>query len=104
MTPYIQVATTVENKPQAQSIARHVLEKRLAGCVQILQCASMYHWQGKVEQGDEFLCIMKTREDLFELLQAAIMDVHPYEVPEILATPVVGGNAAYLDWLDGELQ
>ena len=103
MTSYLQVATTVEHKEQAETIARHVLEKRLAGCVQILQCASMYHWQGALEQSNEFLCIMKTREDLLESLQAAVMEVHPYEVPEILATPVAGGNAAYLNWLDGEL-
>ena len=103
MTSYLQVATTVENRTQAETIARHVLEQRLAGCVQILQCASMYHWQGQIEKSDEFLCIMKTREDLFDLLQVVIADVHPYEVPEILATPVAAGNADYLDWLQGEL-
>ena len=103
MTSYLQVATTVENRTQAETVARHVLEQRLAGCVQILQCASMYHWQGQIEKNDEFLCIMKTRQDLFDSLQAVIADVHPYEVPEILATPVAGGNADYLDWLQGEL-
>ena len=103
MTPYLQVATTVENRTQAEVMARHVLDRRLAGCVQIMQCTSMYHWQGRVEQGDEYLCSMKTREDLFEVLQAEITKVHPYDVPEILATPVTDGNSDYLSWLAGEL-
>ncbi len=104
MTSYLQVMTTVESRGQAEEVARHVLDRRLAGCVQILQCASMYHWQGKIERSDEFLCIMKTRADLFEELQAEITAVHPYEVPEILATPIAAGNPEYLDWLNGELR
>ncbi|HEB70890.1 MAG TPA: divalent-cation tolerance protein CutA [Desulfobulbus sp.] len=104
MTSYLQVATTVESRLQAEEVARHVLDRRLAGCVQILQCASMYHWQGKVETSAEFLCIMKTRKDLFDDLQAEIAAIHPYEVPEILATPVAAGNPAYLDWLNSVLR
>jgi len=104
MTAYLQVMTTVESRAQAEEVARHVLDRRLAGCVQILQCASMYHWQGKVEQSDEFLCILKTRADLFDQLQAEITAIHPYEVPEILATPIAAGNPEYLDWLNGELR
>jgi len=104
MTAYLQVATTVENRTQAEKIARHVLDRRLAGCVQILQCASMYHWQGKIEQSAEFLCIMKTRQDLFDDLQREVTAIHPYEVPEILATPIAAGNPEYLDWLNGELR
>ena len=104
MTAYLQVMTTVESRGQAEEVARHVLDRRLAGCVQIVQCASMYHWQGKVEQSDEFLCIMKTRADLFDELKTEIAAVHPYEVPEILAIPVAAGNSEYLDWLNGELR
>ncbi len=103
MTAYLQVMTTVESRDQAEQIARHVLDGRLAGCVQILQCDSMYHWQGKIEQSAEFLCIMKTRQDLFDDLQREVAAMHPYEVPEILATPVAAGNPQYLDWLNGEL-
>ena len=104
MLSYLQVATTVETREQAEVMARHMLEQRLAGCVQIVQCCSMYHWQGNIEKGDEFLCVMKTREDLFDRLQTAISEIHPYEVPEILATPVLKGNKDYLDWLNGELR
>ncbi len=104
MVTYLQVMTTVESRGQAERVARHVLDRRLVGCVQILQCDSMYHWQGKVEQSDEFLCIMKTRADLFEELKVEITDIHPYDVPEILATAIVAGNPEYLDWLTGELR
>ncbi len=104
MPSYLQVATTVETREQAEALARQMLEQRLAGCVQITQCNSMYHWQGNVEKSDEFLCVMKTRDDLFDRLQAAITQAHPYEVPEILATPVLKGNKSYLEWLTGELR
>ena len=100
---YLQVATTVEQRGQAEQLARHVLEKRLAGCVQILQCESLYHWQGKIEKSGEFLCLMKTRRDLFDRLEQAVKEIHPYEVPEILAVPVAAGGGEYLQWLDREL-
>ncbi len=103
MNKYIQVMTTVENKTQADELAKHVLNLRLAACVQILPCASSYHWQGKIEQSQEFLCIMKTRAELFMELQTAIEQVHPYEVAEIIATEIIMGNNAYLDWMASEL-
>jgi periplasmic divalent cation tolerance protein len=104
MTPYLQVVTTVENKTQAETMARILLEKRLVACVQIVECGSMYHWQGKIESSGEYLCLMKTRDDLFASLQSAIEKLHPYEVPEILALPVENGNAPYLQWLEQELK
>ncbi len=104
MTPYLQVVTTVENKTQAETMARILLEKRLVACVQIVECDSMYHWQGKIESSGEYLCLMKTRTDLFASLRGAIEGLHPYEIPEILATPIVAGNTPYLQWLEQELQ
>ncbi len=103
MNKYIQVMTTVETRKQADELAEHVLNLRLAGCVQILSCSSSYHWQGKIEQSQEFLCVIKTREDMFHELQAAIEQVHPYEVAEIIATEIIKGNNAYFDWLGSEL-
>lgn len=104
MISYIQAVTTVATRSQAQQIARFVLEQRLAACVQILPCSSMYHWQGSIEESEEFLCIMKTRADLFGPLQEAVAKHHPYEVPEILSLPITGGNVSYLDWLHDELR
>ncbi len=103
MTEYIQVVTTVETREQAEKIAEEVLNSRLAACVQISTCHSRYRWQGALEKADEYLCCMKSRRDLFEGLQIMIREHHPYDVPEILAMPVVEGNKEYLAWLEKEL-
>ena len=103
MLSYIQVVTTVGKKEQARAIAQKVLNKRLAACVQITTCSSMYRWKGRVETDEELLVVMKSRRDLFKALEKVLKKNHPYEVPEILATPVVKGNKEYLAWLDKEL-
>ncbi|MBM9535791.1 divalent-cation tolerance protein CutA [Desulfobulbus alkaliphilus] len=103
MTPYIQVATTVADQTSAEQLATVLLEKKLAACIQIAPCTSMYRWQGKVEQGMELVCTIKTRGDLFPLLCRTIQAHHPYEVPEILATPVLAGAENYLEWMENEL-
>ena len=104
MTPYIQVVTTLPDRAQAERLAVHLLEAQLAACVQISACTSWYRWQGAIEQGEEKVCTIKSRVDLFPELCQAIRSMHPYEVPEILATPVVDGVAAYLDWMERELR
>ena len=80
------------------------LEQRLAACVQISPCTSWYRWQGAIEQSQEMVCTIKSRRDLFPDLCRAIRAVHPYQVPEILASPVVAGGESYLDWLNQELR
>jgi periplasmic divalent cation tolerance protein len=105
MTEYIQVVTTTETKDQAQRIAQAVVEKRLAACAQIVgPISSTYWWKGKVESADEWMCLMKTRHDLFADLERAIREIHPYEIPEIVAVPIVPGSASYMNWLDNELK
>ncbi len=101
---YIQVQTTVSSSEDAAKIAEIVLASRLAACVQIVPCLSRYHWQGKIEEDQEQLCLMKTRTDLFERLKTRLCEVHPYEVPEIIATEIVGGHEPYLQWLDTEVE
>ena len=104
MTDKIVVLTTCDSEKQATKLARHLVEKRLAACVNILPKArSIYHWKGKLEETAEQLLIVKTRRDLFGPLQAEIEKVHSYEVPEIIALPVVDGSEAYLGWIDSEL-
>ena len=104
MTPYIQVVTTLPDHAGAEHLAAHLLEHRLAACVQISPCTSWYRWQGAIEQSAEMVCTIKSRRDLFAELCRAIRSLHPYEVPEILATPVVDGGGSYLEWLDKELR
>jgi periplasmic divalent cation tolerance protein len=104
MMKTIQVVTTAGTKADAQRIARAVIEKRLAGCVQIVgPITSTYWWQGEIETAEEWLCVIKSRRDLYEELEEAIREVHPYDVPEILAVPVTAGSRDYLRWLDSEL-
>ena len=104
MTPYIQVVTTFPDQQGAERLAAHLLETQLAACVQISPCNSWYRWQGAIEQSGEMVCTIKTRRDLFASLCKAIRSLHPYDVPEILAIPVVDGGASYLDWLERELR
>ncbi len=103
MSRYIQVATTIDKKKKAELLARRLLEQRLVACVQITACDSIYHWQGRIEQGSEYLCLMKTRADLLPMLEEAIKELHSYEVPEILATPILSAGTAYRQWLEKEL-
>ena len=104
MTKYIQVLTTVEQKSDAEKIAKSLVEKRLAACVQILgPLTSYFHWQGKLDSAAEYLCLIKSREDLFTELESEINSLHPYEVPEILAMPITKGSKDYLNWLAAEL-
>jgi len=105
MTEYIQVLTTVELKSDAEKIAKNLVEKRLAACVQILgPLTSYFHWQGKLDTASEYLCLIKSRDDLFTELETEIISQHPYEVPEILAMPITKGTENYLNWLASELE
>jgi periplasmic divalent cation tolerance protein len=104
MKSYLQVTTTTETKEQAQTIAQHLVETKLAVCVQITgPITSIYRWKGKVENAQEWLCLIKTRDDLYNKVEAAIKSKHPYETPEIIAVPIVKGSKEYLSWLDDEL-
>ncbi|HEX7448584.1 MAG TPA: divalent-cation tolerance protein CutA [Pirellulales bacterium] len=104
MTDYIQVDLTTPTPEVAQAIAERLLADRLAACVQIAgPIESRYRWQGKLEVAQEWQCTVKSRLDLFPRLEAVVRTLHPYDVPEILATPVTDGHAAYLAWLDHEL-
>lgn len=104
MTDAIQVVTTAATKPDAQAIATAVVAKRLAACAQVIgPITSTYWWQGQIETAEEWLCVVKSRQDLYEPLEQAIREIHPYEVPEILAVPVVQGSQDYLEWMDHEL-
>jgi periplasmic divalent cation tolerance protein len=105
MKSYIQVTTTTETKEQAEKIAQHLVETQLAACIQIVgPITSIYHWKGKVENAQEWLCLIKTRDDLYNQVEAAIKSLHPYETPEIIAVSIIKGSKEYLNWLDKELE
>ncbi len=104
MTDKIVVLTTCGSVKEARKIARALVERRLAACVQVLpKIESTYWWQGAVEEAGEWLLIAKSRRDHFDALRAAIEELHAYEVPEIVALPIVDGAEKYLGWIDASL-
>lgn len=97
------VITNCPDAAVAEDVARHLVEGRLAACVNILApCRSIYRWQGSVETAAEVPLLIKTTRDRYEAVEAAIRNVHPYEVPEIIALPIEKGLPAYLDWVADE--
>ena len=105
MKSYIQITTTTETKEEAQKIAQYLVDTKLAACVQITgPITSIYRWKGKVENAQEWLCLIKTQDDLYDKVEAAIKKLHPYETPEIIAVPIVKGSKEYLKWIDNELE
>jgi len=105
MEEYIQVFTTVGKKEDAEKIARALVEKRLAGCVQIIgPIVSTYWWKNNIETAEEWLCFIKSKKNLYNELEKAIKEIHPYETPEIIAVPIISGSKDYLEWLGNELK
>lgn len=100
---HVQVLTTLEGEEDATRLARSAVEARLAACAQVLgPITSVYHWQGQVETAQEWLCLLKTTADRLDELTAHLKAEHPYEVPEVIATPITGGNPDYLAWVTAE--
>ena len=91
--------TTTPTREEAQTIARLLIEEKLAACVQLLPIESFYFWQGKTQNEAEVLLLIKTRTALFENAIARIKEVHSYTVPEIVAVPFAAGFAGYLSWI-----
>lgn len=102
---YIQVITTTDNKEDAEKISDILLNRRLAGCIQIIgPITSTYWWKDKIEKASEWLCIIKSMKNLFEDINKSIREIHSYETPEILVVPIVNGDDDYLKWLDDTLK
>ena len=96
----IVVLMTAPNEDEAAGIARALVEARLAACVNMVKnIRSVYSWQGNIEDDTEVLMIAKTRKVLFEALSAKVRELHTYEVPEIIALPIIAGSAEYLKWI-----
>jgi len=103
MTDALLVFTTLPSADKAAELAKVVVEERLAACANLLPAIrSIYHWQGKLQDENEVLVLLKTRAEHLERLKLRILELHPYEVPEVLAVPVESGYQPYLDWLAAE--
>lgn len=95
----VVVFTSVESEDAARTLARTVVAERLAACVQIAPVASVYRWRDGVEDAPEWSCQIKTTSAGLEALTARIRVLHSYEVPEIIAVPVLAGHPPYLQWV-----
>jgi periplasmic divalent cation tolerance protein len=101
-TEEIVVIITAPSEDLAVTIARALVETRLAACANIIKgIRSIYSWQGRIEDDTEVLMIVKTRRELFDSLKSKVKELHPYEVPEIIALPIIAGSDDYLKWLRG---
>jgi len=104
MTDKIVVFNTCASREEAEKLARLLVEQRLAACVSIVpNVRSYYRWQGAIETADEHLLVIKSARRQFDALTAALDGAHSYQVPEVLAMPVVAGSVPYLAWLEESL-
>jgi periplasmic divalent cation tolerance protein len=103
MTECVRVEVTINSEDAAADLARSVVLARLAACAQISSpIASTYWWNGEMTTDREWYIVMKTTADRLDQLVTHVRSVHPYEVPEVVATPITGGNPDYLQWIENE--
>lgn len=104
MSRFIQICTTTASEHEAHQIADALVARRLAGCVQIDgPLRSVYRWQEKVEQAEEWRLTIKSSASLRAEVERLVCELHSYQCPELIATPIAAGSKAYLDWLGGQL-
>ncbi len=102
---YIVLFTTASNSEEAHKIAKVLLGQRKAACVNIVPgISSLFWWQDKLDSAQESLLIVKTKASLLNQIVTLVREIHSYEVPEIIALPIIGGNQDYLDWIDKEVK
>ena len=105
MTDKIVILSTCATPEEAERLARVLLDARLAACINVIPgLRSLYRWKGAIESADECLLLIKSSRALFEPLKTALAKAHSYEVPELLALPIVEGAENYLAWMAANLQ
>jgi periplasmic divalent cation tolerance protein len=104
MSEPVVVLMMAGSQEEAERIARALVVEMLAACVNIVPgVTSVYHWQGEIQQDQEWLLVAKSRRDVLNDLVQRIQALHSYDLPEIIALPLVGGSEAYLRWLDEQV-
>jgi periplasmic divalent cation tolerance protein len=101
---YCMVWVSAASEAEAMTLARAVVELKLAACVSIMPITSIYSWKAKIAQEAEWQLMIKTKRVCFDALSQKITELHSYEVPEVIATPIVAGSPAYLSWIEANVQ
>lgn len=105
MTDKVVILVTAANRDECKKIARHLVEKRLAACVNISQpIESVYRWEGQIAEEGEFLLIIKSIRELFTEIKTEISKLHSYHTPEIICLPVIDGSRNYLQWISDSVR
>lgn len=100
MTDKVVIMVTAASKAECRKIARHLVELKLAACVNITQpIESIFHWEGKITQDKEYQLIIKSTRQLFPEIETAVSNLHSYHTPEIICLPILDGAANYLQWI-----
>ncbi len=103
--PYIVLLITTATAEEAQRISRVLLEQRKVACVNIVpRVDSLFWWQDKLDSADESLLIAKTKASLLSEIVSLVKELHSYDIPEIIALPIIGGNQDYLEWIQKEVR
>ncbi|MEN3046298.1 MAG: divalent-cation tolerance protein CutA [Candidatus Hydrothermales bacterium] len=97
---YIVVICTVPGENKAYEISKKIIENKLAACVNYFKAFSIFEWKGKIEEVEEYVLIIKTKEETFPKLEDFIKKLHPYQVPEIISLKIDKGNLDYLKWIE----
>ena len=101
---YILAMVTTSSREEAEKIAITLLEKKLIACANIFgPASSRFRWQGKIDEAEEYVVFMKTEERLFEEVAKHVKRLHSYEIPEIIALPIIKGSKPYLEWISKNL-
>ncbi len=101
---YTLIMVTASSREEAEKIATTLLERKLIACANILgPVSSRFWWQGKIDSAEEYMIFMKTKRELFDQVADNVKQLHSYEVPEIIALPIVEGAKPYLEWINSSL-
>lgn len=100
---YGVILVTAASQSEAEMIARSLLSAKLAACVTLLPVQSIYTWQNEIQQAEEWQLMIKSKLDRFSDLEAKIRELHSYEVPEMIALPIVAGSHPYLQWISQQV-
>lgn len=104
MTPYVMVMVTAKDADQAERIVQQLLKKKLIACANMIKgVQSVFWWDKKIDQCEEVIVVMKSRHSEFQKIVECVRAEHSYEVPEVIALPILDGNQAYLNWIDESL-